>query len=627
MPESVRTESQAIHSPPCHRILAPAEVLRRQRRSGKSGADDEAKTAPAVGAGKTASPSPPSSAPSGHPLRQIVPPQHRQQETRGKQLLRPPSKREKRQSHPAMTETLKDKSIGLPEEADAPPPDVFQVHDAGLYRDLRDSATWTRFLDKERERRRRQALVQHRAVKAEEQQRREELQQTVAMEANRLAAERTRKRAEERAADDLAAFFRRSDAYFDAQQHFMEVGRLLTNGERRHKNRVREELYRSWEAVHGGGAASSTGPSPADATSPTDNTKTGATAVSGGLGTPLSCTQPSYARVNGADIACDSGAGFLAASTMHRRREQGQMRAMGSRNPKDRRLVREDDLRHEARQTEEAYVVLSLAYRSEARAAQTAALRTSSTAVAVVGRPEIPDEGSAAALPAAAVLGSPRDSIFICPKPPYLHDPQHVGEAAASLPQTYVPPNFESAMLADEGKAPLGGPVGRWTAGTFSYGPGYQRRRRPHHLTSEADDRNVMPLPLLPYPVSRDVTAELQVQYYPWCTRPLPEAGAASRRVDDDDLSVGFVPPRLPPPPRDAYLPVQKWGAVELQDTQYGRYSTEDGGVRPSCERLRAAASLRSNTAVPLSGGGDQSRFLKPAPLHFGKRMDMWMQM
>ncbi|GET86342.1 hypothetical protein, conserved [Leishmania tarentolae] len=282
------------------------------------------------------------------------------------------------------------------------------------------------------------------------------------------------------------------------------------------------------------------------------------------------------------------------------------------------------NLRQAAEATEEAYVRLSLAYHNEARRSRAAAAilnpgessckgrsrllaARSATAFASPTSPSAPTQAATAVnmlshspaaspAPTAVTEAAAKDSAPFHTAPPmFTHtSTEHMGQHANAIPYTYIPEYFDAPFAAT--------PTRKLSS------PGRAGEPRQQEETDA-----VLPLPLSPAPVSNDVTGALQAKYYPWAHY----SAAAVRR--------SMLPPL--PPPRDASLPVHRWGAAELRDSMFGHCILEDGTIQDQCERKKLCAAHLNYTRLPYDNATATSNTSVEGqePLRFGKRMDIWL--
>ncbi|KAK7197072.1 hypothetical protein NESM_000651400 [Novymonas esmeraldas] len=269
----------------------------------------------------------------------------------------------------------------------------------------------------------------------------------------------------------------------------------------------------------------------------------------------------------------------------------------------------ETELRDAASATEDAYVRLSLAYRNTAQRSRAAAaiLRPAELVGRGAAHPHTTQPASSAVAATGAVAPSshplpmattPSNSAAPSPAPFHTAPPmfahtsvEHMGEHANAIPYTYIPAFFDA-------------PSATATAVTAS----------PRRVgdAPRVDAEAIMPLPLSPSPVSRDVTGALQSHYYPWAVY----SGSAVRGA--------MLPPA--PPPREASLAVHQWGVNELRDHMLGRGVRQDGTIEDQCERKKQSAARRGLTTLPHDYATATSNTAAlQVPLHFGKRMDVWL--
>ncbi|KAG5511066.1 hypothetical protein GH5_07272 [Leishmania sp. Ghana 2012 LV757] len=445
--------------------------------------------------------------------------------------------------------------------ADPPVEEPVRVHNLSSYMSLRDAADWSVEVQREREKKKQRALAQHEAVKLKEQRRRDAQEAQAKEEMQQHRFERQQERAALREADAIANFQDRNTQFLQNQLWLMQVGDHVTQAEAQRKAHARKKLYKSCS-----------------------------TRNQLGLG---------HAKMSSLAGANVSGHHISAPFT-------------------------ELDLRKAAQVTEEAYVRLSLAYRNEAQRSSAAAeilypaeligkRRSRPHATRLTGALEWPTSLSAPSK-AAAAASTPSHSTATSPAPaegtatvavdsaPFRTAPpmfthastENMGQYANAIPYTYIPEYFDTPSATSI--------VGR-AAPTRSTG---QSQRQQH--TSA-----VMPLPLSPAPVSRDVSGELQARYYPWALY----SAAAIRE--------SMLPPA--PPPREASLPVHQWGAAELRDSMFGHCVLTDGSIQGQCERRKAWAAYLSYTTLPRDNATATSNDpVEPqVPLHVGKRMDIWL--
>ncbi|KPA77599.1 hypothetical protein ABB37_06965 [Leptomonas pyrrhocoris] len=247
-------------------------------------------------------------------------------------------------------------------------------------------------------------------------------------------------------------------------------------------------------------------------------------------------------------------------------------------------LSKESELRQAALYTEDAYVQLSLAYRNEAhRSRATAGILAAPAANSAVA------SSTAGSAPAVTACGPGPASVAPLPfrtaPQMYCHDSaDHMGSFAHDIPTTYIPEYFEDRY----------GATGAVSASGAANGFGEE----------------VMPLPLTPAPVSQEASNALRHSYYPWAA--LADAGTDNAK------------PVLPS--REAYFPVERWGAAELQASIYGHNVHPNGTMQESCERRREFAEDFNYTTIPCDNATATSNSPeKIEPYHSGKRIDVWL--
>nr|CAJ2468067.1 unnamed protein product [Leishmania braziliensis] len=445
---------------------------------------------------------------------------------------------------------------------DPPTEQPVRVHNLNSYMGLRDAADWSVEVQREREEKKRRALAQHEAAKLEEQRRRDAQEEEAKEEMRQRRLERLQKRAELREADSMADFQDRNTQFLQNQLWLIHLGNRVRQADAQHKAHARETLYKN----------SSNG----------SNSDVHHTSMSNGAGI----------RVRGQHATTQST---------------------------------EISLRQAAQVTEEMYVRLSLAYRNEAHRSRAAAeiLDPGELNVKRLSRPQAESSVGAFTLPtsalpqsqAATATSTPSHSPTASPAPatgmataaaepvPFRTAPpmfthtsaENMGQYANAIPCTYIPEYFDppSAAAVTSGKA---------TA------PPHAGEPRQHQQQRDI----VMPLPLSPAPVSRDVSGTLQAKHYPWA---LYSAAAVRESM-------------LPAaPPREASLPVHQWGAAELRDSMFGHCVLPDGTMQDQCERKKLCAAHLSYTTLPRDNATATSNaaVASPVPLHFGKRMETWL--
>ncbi|CBZ24243.1 conserved hypothetical protein [Leishmania mexicana MHOM/GT/2001/U1103] len=440
-----------------------------------------------------------------------------------------------------------------------PAEQLVHVHNLNSYMGLRDAADWSVEVQREREQKKRRALAQHEAVKLEEQRHRDAQEEQTKKEMRQRRLERQQQRAELREADVMANFQDRNTQFLQSQLWLMQLGSYVKQRDAQHKAHAYEALHKT--------------------ASSRNHLDVGHTSTTSWTGTNV------------------RGHHASAPST-------------------------EIGLREAAEATEEAYVRLSLAYRNEAQRSRAAAAILNPGERTGKGRSRPPATRSAGALAsstspsqAATAVSAPSHSPATSPAPtpvteaaakvsaPFHTAPpmfthtstENMGQHANAIPYTYIPEYFDapSAPAAATGKVPA--------------------PRRTREPPEQQETGAVMPLPLSPAPVGRDVTGALQARYYPWALY----STAAVRE--------SMLPPL--PPPREASLPVRRWGAAELRDSMFGHCILEDGTIQDQCERKKVCAAHLSYTTLPRDNATATSNApVEPQePLHFGKRMDIWL--
>ncbi|CAC9454582.1 conserved hypothetical protein [Leishmania infantum JPCM5] len=442
-----------------------------------------------------------------------------------------------------------------------PAEQLVHVHNLNAYMALRDAADWSVEVQREREQKKRRALAQHEAVKLEEQRHRDAQEEQTKKEMQQRRWERQQERAELREADAMADFQDRNTQFLQNQLWLMQLGSYVRQTDAQHKAHAREELHKSSVSRN--------------------HLDVGHTSTTSWGGTNV------------------RGHHTSAPST-------------------------EIDLRQAAEATEEAYVRLSLAYRNEAQRSRAAAAilnpgeltgkgRSRPRATRSVGAFASPTSPSAPSQAATAVSTPPHSPAaspaptavteaaakvsapFHTAPPMFTHtSEENMGQHANAIPYTYIPEYFDApSAAATAGKVPA--------------------PRRAGEPPEQQETGAVMPLPLSPVPVSRDVTGALQARYYPWALY----SAAAVRK--------SMLPPL--PPPREASLPVRRWGAAELRDSMFGHCILEDGTIQDQCERKKMCAAYLGYTTLPRDNATATSNAaVEPQePLHFGKRMDIWL--
>ncbi|KAG5510585.1 hypothetical protein JKF63_06882 [Porcisia hertigi] len=428
------------------------------------------------------------------------------------------------------------------------------VHNLASYTLLREAADWHVEVLREREEKKQRALAQLEATKLEEQRHRDAQEEKTKKEMQRRRLEREKERAEAREAQEISNFQDSSTQLLQNQLWLMELGKSVTQVDAQRRAHVREQLYKnssSRKQLSGSHASVSSWPS---------------------------------TNVSGYHVS--------APST-------------------------ENDLRRAAEATEEAYVRLSLSYRSRAQRSSTAAAILEPDDITSKGRSRpqaatrtttaltsstAPSEtfqtatGTLSPSPAALTQTAATDPVPFRPKQPmFTHtSTENMGKHANAIPYTYIPEYFDSSS----------------TTATVAKVDSPRRAGKPH---SKHQTDAVMPLPLSPTPVSRDVSGLLQAKYYPWSI------------YSNAALCESMLP--LSPPPREASLPVRRWGKRELRDTMFGHCIRPDGTIEDQCERKKQFAAYIGYTTLPRDNATATSNNpVEPqVPLHFSKRMDVWL--
>ncbi|KPI88427.1 hypothetical protein ABL78_2492 [Leptomonas seymouri] len=417
-----------------------------------------------------------------------------------------------------------------------------QVHSISAYSEMRDAADWSVAIQRERAEKRQRAIAQHEAAKAEERRLREEAEAQSKRELQRRKEERQQLRKAMKEDDEIADFQERDTQLLKNQQRLIDLSAAMVYAEQQRKARAREEIYQTWTHSRAG---------------------TSAFAMTTASGTLLPSTAASSHAVKAT----------ATSST-----------AIPS---------KETELRQAALRTEDAYVQLSLAYRSEAHRSRAAADILAAASANSGAKATPPTDHSCIVSPSAVsatITTTPMHAPApIAPLPfrtapqMYSHDSdEHMGPFARDIPTTYIPEYFDDSK-------------GKTLSVTAAAKPVVEE---------------VMPLPLSPVPVSQAVSNTLRETYYPW-------AALADSRTASLKQNVAS---------RDAYLPVQRWGKQDLQSTIYGHNVNPDGTMQEPCERRKDFMAYLNYTTLPVDNATATSNAPETIPpYHFGKRVEVWM--